>query len=214
MSDDDALDRLAAPAPWLIPPPALVSDDEIAERARLEAETRIRAFEKTLPKAYAWARFDAPELAERVTSASGDAIQKAKFLVTSPRVVLVGPPGSGKTSLGVAMLRAWYASTSRSARFVHAHRLGIARIQHHAGSGEASEVDVAMRAEMVLLDDVGGERITATNALPDVVYERHAEGRALWATTALTMDQLTERYGGGIARRLFEGATVIRLGRR
>ena len=65
---------------------------------------------------------------------------------------------------------------------------------------------------MVLLDDIGSERDTAANALPDVVFERHAEDRPLWVTTGLSKEQLVARYGEGIVGRLFERSSVIRMG--
>jgi DNA replication protein DnaC len=111
----------------------------------------------------------------------------------------------------VAMLRraAHQWTTWGHPRFVHATRLGVARIQHPAGHGEADEVREAVTAPLVLLDDLGAERDTANNAVGDVITERHAEGRSTWVTTGLSQGEIVKRYGGGIARRLFEGAAVI-----
>ena len=112
------------------------------------------------------------------------------------------------------MLRRWVATTERKATFVHAYRLGLARIQHQAGSGEPDVVETAMRVPLLLLDDLGSERDHAMNAVPDVVFERDAENRPTWVTTGLTRDQLIQRYGLGVVARVFERATVIRLGAR
>jgi hypothetical protein len=62
------------------------------------------------------------------------------------------------------------------------------------------------------LDDVGGERDHAMSAVHDIFVERHAENRATWVTTGLTREQLVKRYGQGIVARVFERATVIRVG--
>ncbi len=68
-----------------------------------------------------------------------------------------------------------------------------------------------MKYPLVLVDDVGSERDMAGNAVPDVIFVRHAEDRALWVTTGLTRAQLATRYGPGIVRRLLERARVIQV---
>ena len=50
------------------------------------------------------------------------------------------------------------------------------------------------------------------NAVPDVLFERHAEGRPTWLTTAMTREAMAERYGDGLARRVYEGAKIIDCG--
>jgi ATP-dependent exoDNAse (exonuclease V) beta subunit len=87
-----------------------------------------------------------------------------------------------------------------------------ARIQHPAGHGEPDVVDDAMKFPLALIDDLGSERDTAANAVPDVIFARHAEDLPLWVTTGLTRAQLRGRYGAGIVGRLFERATVIPVG--
>jgi hypothetical protein len=88
----------------------------------------------------------------------------------------------------------------------------VARIQHLAGHGEPEIVESAMKVPLALLDDVGSERDTSGNALPDVIFERHAEDRPLWVTTGLTRPQLITRYGAGIVGRLFERSVVLQVG--
>ena len=95
---------------------------------------------------------------------------------------------------------------------MHAYRLGVARIMHPAGHGEPELVELAMRAPLVLIDDLGGERDHVHSALPDVLVERHAESRPTWVTTGLTREQLVKRYGQGIVARVFERATMIGVG--
>ena len=173
---------------------------------------RARAsLERSIPSAYAWATLDAPELPERVY---GPAIGIGQMAYHQPRVCLIGPSRVGKTSLAVAMLRAWVAQHERSAMFVASHRLGMARIQHPAGHGEAELVEAAMRAPLVLLDDLGSERDFGMSPVADVVFERHAHDRPTWITTGLTREPLVARYGAGVVARLFERARVISLGPR
>jgi hypothetical protein len=56
------------------------------------------------------------------------------------------------------------------------------------------------------------ERDSAGNAVPDVIFARHANDLPLWVTTGLTRPQLVTRYGTGIVGRLFERAMVIQVG--
>jgi hypothetical protein len=190
--------------------PAPTADMDAAENGacRERRKEALAALERTLPPAYRWASFSAPELPARVPPPS---IGVAQSSWREPRLCVMGICRAGKTSLAVAMLRQWATWSERAAAFLHAHRLGVARIQHPAGHGEPEIVELAMRAPLVLLDDLGSERDHALSAVPDVIFERHAENRPTWVTTGLTRDQLVKRYGPGVVARIFERAKVIRL---
>jgi DNA replication protein DnaC len=168
--------------------------------------------ERTIPKAYRWASVAAPELVKRVKYSTDDVVALAERIAATPLVVLMGAPGVGKTSLAVAALRLAISEAPRDVRFVGAGRLGSARIQNAAGSGEAPLVQSAISARILLFDDLGSERKTQTNAVPDVIVERHAEERATWYTTGFSLEDIERMYGGGIGRRVFEHALVLRLG--
>ena len=165
--------------------------------------------ERTIPPAYRWARFGGDELTERVPHVS---VALAQASCAEPRVCLMGGSRAGKTSLAVAMIREWVLRTRRPAAFVHAYRLGTARIQHPAGHGEPEEVAVSMRMPLILLDDLGSERDHAFSAIPDVIFERDAQSLPIWVTTGLTREQLVKRYGLGVVARVFERAKVIHVG--
>ncbi len=192
-----------------IPAPAPGADEPRVASGNEQRRAALFALEKTIPDSYRWARFSASELRERVPA---PAFAWAEDAWQHDRVCLMGASRAGKTSLAVAMLRCWVSHASRPAAFVHAYRLGVARILHPAGHGEPDLVDSAMRAPLVLIDDLGGERDHALSALPDVLVERHAENRPTWVTTGLTREQLVKRYGQGIVARVFERATLIRVG--
>jgi DNA replication protein DnaC len=116
----------------------------------------------------------------------------------------------GKTSLACALLRAWEARyPRRRAVLVPAWKLGVARAQHGLGQGEAPEVEHAFTAGLCVIDDLGSERNTAMNAVPDVIFARALEGRPTWVTTWMTPEAVTQRYGDGIARRLFEAGRAV-----
>lgn len=69
-----------------------------------------------------------------------------------------------------------------------------------------------MRAPLLLLDEIGGESKTATNAVKDVIWERVDNDLPTWVTTGFKGEQLAEMYGDGAFRRLTEGATIVQLG--
>ncbi len=159
-------------APWIAEMvgdlPALLhareQESEEAATPRRRREAR-RAWEAALPATYQWARLDHPLLPSRV---------KLERLPTKPpsdrRVVFFGEAGVGKTSLAVALLRALaetaIAATSfdrdedvraivRRFHFASAHRLGTAGLAVH---GDVDAIKIAMRARVLLLDDLGSER--------------------------------------------------------
>ena len=74
---------------------------------------------------------------------------------------------------------------------------------------DPASIRTATSADLLVLDDLGTERNIPSNPVPDIIFERHAEGRATWVTTWMTRLQLAERYGDGVARRVFERAVVI-----
>lgn len=161
----------------------------------------------SIPPRYGWARLSAPELAQRVKAREPiGAI--AKRVLASERVVFAGPSGAGKTSLAIACLR----ERIPHGIFVSAIKLGTARIQGRAGDGEAGLVERAMTAPLLLLDEVGGESKTATNAVKDVIWERLDNDLPTWITTGFRGEQLSEMYGDGAFRRMTENVTIVQLG--
>ena len=194
------------PAPTAIEAPTTSPDPTPAMSPRLRRASA--SLERSIPPTYRWATLDAKELPDRVCA---PAIGIGKTAYHEPRVCLMGQTRSGKTSLAVAMLRAWVAKHERIALFIPAHRLGVARIQHAAGHGEAELVETAMQAPMVLLDDLGSERDFPINPIADVIFERHAQDLPTWMTTGFTREPLVTRYGAGVVARLFERARVIQV---
>lgn len=183
------------------------TDEE--ERRRKEFEDRKRRAVETIPRSYLWASFDAPELSARVRRP--ECIEQARSAVDAPLVLLTGNAGTGKTSLAVAMMRHIVDGGETGARFVGAYWLAKARLEHRLGEGEAPLVATAMRAPVLVLDDVGIE-LDKTTAVHEVIYERHAREQRTIVTTGFGYRQLADRYGDGIARRLSERAVVIKCG--
>jgi hypothetical protein len=164
----------------------------------------------TLPRAFADARLDAPWLVELVGS---EAMELAASSLGAKRAAFVGLPGAGKTSLAAAMFRAAVdvAKRPRWMRWTSSHALAKARATASLGD-EAPLVERALQADLLVVDELGGEDQRHASAVAEVLYERHAENLATWITTGVTSQAIANRYGGGIARRIFEGATVFKLG--
>jgi DNA replication protein DnaC len=189
---------------------------------RGQRASRVDAARESVPQRFRWAKLDDPRLAKIVGPRS---LAAAHAAMSSERVALFGAPGSGKTSLACAMLRALHDGATaegapeplirRASRslFVSAYDLSKARARHPLGQGEAPLIEAALTASVLVIDDLGSERDGFQSAVTEVLYERHAECRTTWVTTWLDVAQATARYGGGIARRLFEGSRRINLDR-
>jgi hypothetical protein len=162
---------------------------------------------RLVPAEHAGAALSAPWLRSLVGE---DVI--ARIVRPLGRVTLLGPAGAGKTSLGVALLREAFAAGRRCV-FASAADLGRARSGHPLGQGEAPAVAAALAADVLLVDELGIEAPHYSATLAEVIYERHAARRETLVTSGLGLDALGGRYGGGIQRRLAEGAQVIELRR-
>ena len=193
------------------------SDEEVFACRRRES---LRAFEKHIPPRFRWSRIDHPKFRERV-SLPTIPLQPPEAM----SVLLFGPSKAGKTTLAVALLRtlleakvAAHAFTSDEdidvvalhCRFVPARRLGFAATV----PGDPLEIRRAMRAPVLLLDDLGRDADIKSNPVPAIIAERHDEELPTWITTELTPPEILNRYGGGVARRICESADFFRFGSR
>jgi DNA replication protein DnaC len=182
-----------------------------------DAESALRdamlATQASMPERLSWAGLTDPNLVELV---GGAVLAQARALDLKrvDRVTLLGPAGSGKSTLAVTLAKAWTSVNARPSVFVAAVDLGVARQQHGLGEGEAALVRRAMGAELAVLDDLGVELDAGAPVVAHVLHHRYDRERPTIATTGLSVEQLANRYGAGVARRLVEtvgGAVVLKL---
>lgn len=176
----------------------------------------VECSEASIPKRYQWATVAGALLGARVAfdDPPARAIDNA---LNSERVVILGRAGSGKTSLGVALMRAWEAKLTPLADeilFISSRALARVRAGYPLGQGEPELVDRACDAALVLIDDLGSEPPLLSSAVTDIIEHRYNDMRPWIVTTGFDRKTLAATYGGGIARRLLEGAYVIELGTR
>jgi DNA replication protein DnaC len=70
------------------------------------------------------------------------------------------------------------------------------------GKGECPTLEKAREARILVIDDLGLER--DHGPILDVLHERNQQNRVTWVTSGLTIEQIRERYGEAVYRRLVE----------
>lgn len=173
-----------------------------ARKATSEAEDRTIA---NIPPRYQWATLDTPELAKRVSSPS--AITLARMVKDEVSVLLLGNAGSGKTSLAAAILRATATRERCTGRFVKSFDLAKARQEHPLGDGESPAIERAMKAKVLVVDELGAEHGRNT-AMQELIQERHDHDRPTIFTSGFSLPELEQRYGVGIMRRVLCGKVI------
>jgi hypothetical protein len=184
-----------------------------ADRAeRLEA---LKAVHESIPKRFRWALGAELGVLRGRVRGSDELIYRALANPPGTDLLLMGDTAAGKTSLAIAMLDAWVRQDTyarKGARFVESYWLAGARGRHPLGQGEAPLVREAMGATLLVLDDLGSEVGDHRNVIADVIFHRHNEELPTWITTGWTPEQLMERYGSQVVRRVVEHGKRVTLG--
>ena len=208
----------------------------VERAARLEAEARI-------PPLYAHASLE-NFLLPRDNPISYRAMQEVLLTVRTyirefphakqPGLLLMGDPGSGKTHLAAAALRAILARGFEGIFFDFQNLLDRIRASYNDESkiGDREVYRDAMETEVLLLDDLGAHRMSdwVEDTVTSIITHRCNNRKALIATTNLidseagyaTLEKagtgnvdyrttLVERIGPRARSRLFEMCRVIRM---
>lgn len=194
------------------PPQELCWDCRTKTLGENNTDERAEQLEASIPELFKWSRFaDVKRMYSFGIPPS--AMGTAQKSTNEPLVCLHGPANGGKTTLGVAMLREAQATTKRSAMFVTANQLAVARGMHSLGDGEALLIERCQRAHYLLIDGLGEELSAGPSRgeVGTVVMERHNQAKPIWFTTWLDPAAIEAKYGEGIARRLLAKAKIIRV---
>jgi DNA replication protein DnaC len=187
-------------------------------------EALLEPTRTSIPPHFRWA-YQVPlaQLQARVQAAP-ELVRRGLENPPSSGLLFLGPTGSGKTSLAVAMLDAWVRAAPgerTGALFVEATWLSRARARHRLGADEAPLVRAAMTCPLLVLDDLGSEREDRDGCITDVVWTRTNNDLPLWVTSGLASEEQTleafaaaiaRRYDGGFARRIIETSKRVALG--
>ncbi|OLD67461.1 MAG: hypothetical protein AUI52_00525 [Acidobacteria bacterium 13_1_40CM_2_68_10] len=138
-------------------------------------------------------------------------------------LLLMGPPGVGKTHLGVATLRGLALQKGVACLFCDVQdllRQLQATFDRQSGMSELDLLQPVLETEVVLLDDLGGRQFSAwvEETLSHIVTTRYNESRSTIVTTNY-MDEpkekrdpsLKQRIGPRICSRLQEMCQFITL---
>lgn len=184
---------------------------------RIAKENMDRALEgamESIPMHFRWARFDSELMPQRIAHKYIAQAREAADLLhrLGQSVVLVGKAGSGKTSLACAILRhvaAQRGSHAWRCRFVPALEVAASRGDYGARSVMSAE---AIGASCIVLDDIGQEAEADRIRITEVMHARHDASKPTIVTTCYEPAVIAARYGGGVDRRVFEGASLIMIG--
>lgn len=119
-----------------------------------------------------------------------------------PGLLFMGPPGTGKTHLAVAALRALIARGFEGVFFDFQNLLDRIRSGYDQASGtmDREAYRTALDAEVLLLDDLGAHRVTdwVEDTITSIVTHRCNNKKSTIITTNLRDPEAGDRRGSGM----------------
>lgn len=201
-----------------------ICDACIEPQRREDRARELKPARDSIDDDYRWACFGNPLLLTRIAGRPTQIAGAMALLSQGEKVVtIVGATGTGKTSLACAMLSSVIEAgvnlqcdgdtlrRAKRARFYHAYDLSVARGEHRLGGNEPPKITDAKTASVLVLDELGRDD-RKTSDVAEVIRRRLAMGLPTIVTTWQTQSEIAAAYDGGIARRLYQRATLIRLG--
>lgn len=175
-------------------------------------------FRSTIP-AWGWARVGSEEFRSR----SAPQLQKvaAEWSPSRGSILLLGPTGVGKTSAAVALAHRLADEAERAAlgdavsaesrahvelvgraHWTTAWEIVRAQREQRLGAGESGLIQDAVHASILFLDELGPEPNAQGELLFDIIDRRVTRGRPTIVTSGRTREELVQRYGAALLRRL------------
>jgi DNA replication protein DnaC len=183
-----------------------------------------------LPPRYGDITATHPDMVRIIGSKGITRLQRAAL--TKGSVVLLGPAGKGKTVGAVIVARGRLAARIDAERqreeiahhphggydlgevaWVSVPDLAGIRRRYPLGQGDPPEIEKAKYVPTLILDELGSEDPASRAVAQEIIWARYDAGLPMITTSWMTVEQLAAEYGGGIGRRIMEGATIINLHR-
>tara|TARA_R110000737_G_scaffold279670_1_gene286373 strand:+ start:353 stop:901 length:549 start_codon:yes stop_codon:yes gene_type:complete len=142
-----------------------------------------------------------------VTDGNAEAVHLVKAFVhgnAPPIIMLVGPPGTGKTHMLEAVGRA-FLSKSMSVRYVLVSSM-LNSLRPSGNSDPKADIGEFLMPRLLILDDLGVEKASewVEEKLMAIIDERYRNNRFLILASNSTEIELIKKLGARITDRLYD----------